>query len=109
MTGSEGLLGVVTEVTVKLLPKPEFAQVVMAAFDDVQRAGDAVASIIAAGIMPAGLEMMDQAATRAVEDFVHAGYRTDVASILLCESDGTREEVADETRRVQECWSRAAR
>jgi glycolate oxidase len=102
MTGSEGLLGVVTEVTVKLLPKPEFAQVVMAAFDDIERAGNAVASIIAAGIIPAGLEMMDQAATRAVEDFVHAGYRTDVASILLCESDGTREEVADEIRRVQE-------
>ena len=102
MTGSEGLLGVVTEVTVKLLPKPEFAQVVMAAFDDVERAGNAVAGIIAAGIIPAGLEMMDQAAIRAVEDFVHAGYRTDVASILLCESDGTREEVADETRRVRE-------
>jgi glycolate oxidase len=102
MTGSEGLLGVVTEVTVKLLPKPEFAQVVMAAFDDVERAGDAVASIIAAGIIPAGLEMMDQAATRAVEDFVHAGYRTDVAAILLCESDGTHEEVADEIRRVQD-------
>jgi glycolate oxidase len=107
MTGSEGLLGVVTEVTVRLLPKPEFAQVVMASFDDVERAGNAVASIIAAGIIPAGLEMMDQAATRAVEDFVHAGYRTDVASILLCESDGTREEVADEIRRVQEVMQRS--
>jgi glycolate oxidase len=107
MTGSEGLLGVVTEVTVKLLPKPEFAQVVMAAFDDIERAGNAVASIIAAGIIPAGLEMMDQAATRAVEDFVHAGYRTDVASILLCESDGTREEVADEIRRVQDVLERS--
>ncbi|HKA44543.1 MAG TPA: FAD-linked oxidase C-terminal domain-containing protein [Burkholderiales bacterium] len=102
LTGSEGLLGIVTEVTVKLLPKPEYAQVVMAAFDSVERAGSAVASIIAAGIIPAGLEMMDQAATRAVEDFVHAGYRTDVASILLCESDGTREEVADEIRRIQD-------
>ncbi|HKU69941.1 MAG TPA: FAD-linked oxidase C-terminal domain-containing protein [Burkholderiales bacterium] len=102
MTGSEGLLGVVTEVTVKLLPKPEHAQVVMAAFDDVEKAGNAVASVIAAGIVPAGMEMMDQAATRAVEDFVHAGYRTDVASILLCESDGTKEEVADEIRRVQD-------
>jgi len=106
MTGSEGLLGVVTEVTVKLLPKPEFAQVVMAAFDDVESAGNAVAGIIAAGIIPAGLEMMDQAATRAVEDFVHAGYRTDVASILLCESDGTHEEVADEIRRVQDVLER---
>jgi glycolate oxidase len=101
MTGSEGLLGVVTEVTVKLLPTPEYAQVVMAAFDDVEKAGHAVANVIAAGIIPAGMEMMDQAATRAVEDFVHAGYRTDVASILLCESDGTKEEVADEIQRVQ--------
>ena len=107
MTGSEGLLGVVTEVTAKLLPKPEFAQVVMAAFDDVENAGHAVANIIAAGIIPAGLEMMDQAATCAVEDFAHAGYRTDVASILLCESDGTQEEVADEIRRVQEIMERS--
>jgi glycolate oxidase len=107
MTGSEGLLGVVTEVTVKLLPRPEYAQVVLASFDDVERAGRAVADIIAAGIVPAGLEMMDQAATRAVEEFVHAGYRTDVASILLCESDGTREEVADEIRRVQEVMERS--
>jgi len=101
MIGSEGLLAVVTEVTVKLLPKPECARVVMAAFDDVAKAGSAVANIIAAGIIPAGLEMMDQAATRAVEDFVHAGYPMDAASILLCESDGTQDEVADETARVQ--------
>jgi glycolate oxidase len=101
MTGSEGLLCVVTEVTVKLLPKPECAQVVMAAFDHVEKAGAAVANVIAAGIVPAGLEMMDQAATVAVEHFVHAGYPTDVAGILLCESDGTQEEVADEVRRVE--------
>jgi len=107
LTGSEGLLGVVTEVTVKLLPKPEHAQVVMAAFDDVEKAGNAVANVIGAGIIPAGMEMMDQAATRAVEDFVHAGYRTDVATILLCESDGTREEVADEIRRVQDVLDRS--
>jgi glycolate oxidase len=107
MTGSEGMLGVVTEVTVKLLPRPEHAQVVMAAFDDVEKAGDAVANVIAAGIIPAGMEMMDQAAARAVEDFVHAGYRTDVATILLCESDGTREEVADEIRRVQQVLDRS--
>src|SRR5687768_6556408 len=107
MTGSEGLLGVVTEVTVKLLPRPEHAQVVMAAFDDVEKAGNAVANVIASGIIPAGMEMMDQAATRAVEDFVHAGYRTDVATILLCESDGTREEVADEIRRIQEVLDRS--
>ena len=101
MTGSEGMLAVVTEVTVKLLPKPECAQVVMAAFDEVEKAGAAVANVIAAGIIPAGLEMMDQAATVAVEHFVHAGYPTDVAGILLCESDGTAEEVADEVRRVE--------
>ena len=101
MTGSEGLLGIVTEITVKLLPKPEHAQVVMAAFDEIDKAGAAVANIIAAGIIPAGLEMMDQPATRAVEQFVHAGYPTDVAGILLCESDGTAEEVADEVRRVE--------
>jgi glycolate oxidase len=101
MTGSEGMLAVTTEVTVKLLPKPECAQVVMAAFDDVEKAGNAVANVIAAGIVPAGLEMMDQAATVAVEHFVNAGYPTDVAGILLCESDGTVEEVADEVRRVE--------
>jgi glycolate oxidase len=101
LTGSEGMLAVVTEVTVKLLPKPECAQVVMAAFDEVDKAGAAVANVIAAGIIPAGLEMMDQAATVAVEHFVHAGYPTDVAGILLCESDGTAEEVADEVRRVE--------
>ncbi|MGZ5232103.1 MAG: FAD-linked oxidase C-terminal domain-containing protein [Burkholderiales bacterium] len=101
MTGSEGMLAVITEVTVKLLPKPECAQVVMAGFDDVEKAGSAVANIIAAGIIPAGLEMMDQAATVAVEHFVHAGYPTDVAGILLCESDGTQEEVAEEVRRVE--------
>lgn len=101
MTGSEGMLAVMSEVTVKLLPKPECAQVVMAAFDDVEKAGAAVANVIAAGIIPAGLEMMDQAATLAVERFVHAGYPTDVAGILLCESDGTAEEVTDEVRRVE--------
>ena len=101
LTGSEGMLAVVTEITVKLLPKPETAQVVMAAFDAVDKAGEAVANIIAAGIIPAGLEMMDQAAAIAAEDFVHAGYPTDAAGILLCESDGTAEEVADEVRRVE--------
>ncbi|HYC46752.1 MAG TPA: FAD-linked oxidase C-terminal domain-containing protein [Burkholderiales bacterium] len=102
LTGSEGLLAVVTEVSVKLLPRPECAQVVMAAFDDVEKAGAAVANVIGAGIIPAGLEMMDQAAAVAVEHFVHAGYPTDVAGILLCESDGNAEEVADEVRRVED-------
>ena len=101
MTGSEGLLGVVTEVTVRLLPRPECAQVVLAAFDDVGAAGQAVANVIAAGIIPAGMEMMDQPAALAVEPFVNAGYPTDAAGILLCESDGTREEVADEIARIE--------
>ena len=101
LTGSEGLLAVILEVTVRLLPKPEYAQVVMAAFDDIEKAGQSVANVIAAGIIPAGFEMMDQAATRAVEGFARAGYRTDVAAVLLCETDGTREEVADEIKRVQ--------
>jgi glycolate oxidase len=107
MMGSEGMLAVVTEVTVKLLPKPECAQVVMAAFDEIDKAGAAVANVIAAGIIPAGLEMMDQAATVAVERFVNAGYPMDVAGILLCESDGTAEEVADEVRRVEAIMERS--
>jgi len=94
--GSEGLLAVVTEVTVKLTPKPEVAQVIMASFDDVEKAGDAVAAIIAAGIIPAGLEMMDKPATAAVEPFVKAGYDLNAEAILLCESDGTTDEVAEE-------------
>ncbi|RIX44675.1 MAG: FAD-binding protein [Rhodocyclales bacterium GT-UBC] len=100
LVGSEGMLGVVTEVTVKLVPKPELAQVVMASFDDVGKAGEAVAAIIAAGIIPAGLEMMDKPATAAVEPFVQAGYDLDAVAILLCESDGTPEEVAEEIARV---------
>jgi glycolate oxidase len=102
VTGSEGLLAVTLEVTVKLLPKPELAQVVMASFPDVESAGEAVANVIGAGIIPAGLEMMDRLATRAVEDFVHAGYDLETEAILLCESDGTREEVAHETAQVIE-------
>ncbi|NMG45255.1 FAD-binding protein [Aromatoleum toluvorans] len=99
--GSEGMLAVVTEVTVRLTPKPQLAQCVLAAFDDVIKAGEAVAEIIAAGIIPAGLEMMDQPATAAVEQFVHAGYPLDAKAILLCESDGTPEEVAEEIERVR--------
>jgi glycolate oxidase len=102
MIGSEGMLAVVTEVTVRLTPTPQLAQCVLAAFDDVVKAGDAVAAIIAAGIIPAGLEMMDQPATVAVEAFVHAGYPLDAKAILLCESDGTPEEVADEIARMRE-------
>ena len=102
MIGSEGLLGIVTEVTVKLTPKPQLAQVAMASFASVEAAGAAVGEIIAAGIIPAGLEMMDKIATEAVEGFVHAGYDLNAAAILLCESDGTPEEVADEMARVSE-------
>src|SRR3982751_1183924 len=99
--GSEGMLFVVTEVMVKLLPKPQCARVIMASFDDVEKAGNAVAAIIAAGIIPAGLEMMDRPATRAVEQFVAAGYDLEAAAILLCESDGTPAEVEDETARME--------
>ncbi|HRF72861.1 MAG TPA: FAD-linked oxidase C-terminal domain-containing protein [Accumulibacter sp.] len=100
LNGSEGLLAMITEVTVKLTPKPELAQVVIASFADVRRAGDAVASIIAAGIIPAGLEMMDKKAIHAVEPYVNAGYDMDAEAILLCESDGTPEEVAEEIGRM---------
>ena len=102
ITGSEGLLAVTLEVTVKLLPKPEAAQVVMASFADVESAGEAVASVIGDGIVPAGLEMMDRLATRAVEDFAHAGYDLEAAAILLAESDGTHEEVRHEIERIIE-------
>jgi glycolate oxidase len=98
--GSEGLLAVITEITVRLTPRPPLAQCVLAAFADVERAGAAVASIIGAGILPAGLEMMDQRATRAVEDFVHAGYPLDAAAVLLVEADGTPEEVAFEVAEI---------
>jgi glycolate oxidase len=102
MTGSEGMLGVIVEVTVKLLPKPERAQVVLAAFDDVVNAGTAVGNIIAEGIIPAGLEMMDTLAIKAAEDFVHAGYPTEAAAILLCELDGPNREVSEQILRVRE-------
>jgi glycolate oxidase len=98
--GSEGMLGIVTEVTVKLVPKPALAQVIMASFDDVVTGGNAVASVIAAGIIPAGLEMMDRTSSRMVEPFVKAGYDLDAAAILLCEADGTQLEVAEEIERM---------
>jgi glycolate oxidase len=101
MTGSEGMLGITTEVTVKLTPKPQLARVVMASFDDVEKAGDAVASVIGAGIVPAGLEMMDKLATAAVEGFVHADYDLNAEAILLCESDGTPEEVEEEIAKME--------
>jgi glycolate oxidase len=105
--GSEGMLAVATEITVKLVPKPQLARCIMASFDDVRKAGDAVAAVIAAGIIPAGLEMMDKPMTAAVEDFVHAGYDLSAEAILLCESDGTPEEVEEEIGRMSEVLRRA--
>ncbi len=99
--GSEGMLAVTVEATVKLVPKPETARVIMASFAEVETAGNAVADMIAAGIIPAGLEMMDRPATHAVEEFVHAGYDLEAAAILLCESDGTPEEVEEEIGRMK--------
>ncbi len=106
IVGSEGMLAVTTEVTVKLIPKPQLARCIMASFDDLRKAGDAVAAVIAAGIIPAGLEMMDKPMTAAVEDFVHAGYDLSAAAILLCESDGTPEEVEEEIGRMSEVLRR---
>ncbi len=99
--GSEGMLGVTVEVTVKLLPVPERAQALLAAFDEVEKAGQAVGDIIAAGIIPAGLEMMDGPAIQAAESFVHAGYPTDAAAILICELDGTNREVSEQVMEVR--------
>lgn len=100
--GSEGMLAVALEVTVRLIPRPQLARCIMASFDDVRKAGDAVAAVIAAGIIPAGLEMMDKPMTAAVEDFVKAGYDLTAEAILLCESDGTPEEVEEEIGRMSE-------
>ena len=100
--GSEGLLGVVTEITVKLLPIPPHKEVILAAFDQIEAAGDCVAAIIAEGILPAGLEMMDSFAIEASEDFAHAGYPRGATTILLCEVDGTEEQVADEADAVRD-------
>lgn len=104
MIGSEGMLGIVTEITIKLLPTPEQTRVVMAGFDDVARGGDAVGGVIAGGIVPAGLEMMDNYAIIAAEDFVHAGYPRDAKALLLCEVDGTEEEVDEHIERVEKLF-----
>ncbi len=107
LTGSEGMLGVIVEVTVKLLPQPPAHEVLLATFDDVDAAGHAVADIIAGGIIPAGLEMMDQGITRAAEDFVHAGYPTDAAAILICELDGIAAETEAQVGAVRQILDRA--
>ena len=99
--GSEGTLIVVTEVLVRLLPRPAVARCLLASFDRVEAAADAVAAIIAAGLVPAALEMMDQAATRMVEPFVRAGYDLDAAAILLCEVDGSELEVTEEVALIE--------
>jgi glycolate oxidase len=106
-TGSEGLLGIITEVTVKLLPKPQVAKVLLGCFDSVEKAGRVVAEIIAAGIIPGGLEMMDNLAIRAAEDFIHAGYPVDAEAILLCELDGVEADVHDDCQRVREVMTAA--
>ncbi len=107
LTGSEGLLGIVIEVTVKLLAKPETAQVVLAAFDSVEAAAAAVTAVIAGGIIPAGLELLDNPAIRAVERYVPTGYPEDAAAILLCELDGTREDVAAQIERTRQVFAQA--
>ena len=98
--GSEGLLGVIMQVTVRLLPRPQLARVVLAAFDDVERAGRAVASIIGEGIVPAGLEMMDRLAIEVAEAYSGAGYPLDAEAILLCEVDGNEAEVSAQIDQV---------
>ena len=100
-TGSEGLLGIIVEVTVRLLAKPPGVKALLASFDDVEKAAGAVARIIAAGIIPAGLEMMDNLAIRAAEDFIHAGYPVDAAAILICEVDGAPSDVEEDCARVE--------
>src|SRR3546814_7498946 len=106
---SAGMMCVVTGATVRLLPKPARARVIMASFSSVESAGQAVTEVIAAGIIPAGLEMMDQRAVHMVEPFVNAGYDLDAQAILLCESDGTPEEVEDEIARMQAVFQAADR
>ena len=101
MTGSEGLLGVVTEVTVRILKKPETARALLLGFPTSEAGGDCVAAIIAAGIIPGGMEMMDKPAVNAAEDFVQAGYPRDVEALLIVELDGPETEVEELIGRVQ--------
>jgi FAD/FMN-containing dehydrogenase len=101
MTGSEGLLGVVTEVTVRILKKPETARALLIGFPTSEQGGQCVADIIGAGIIPGGMEMMDRPAIHAAEDFVHAGYPLDVEALLIVELDGPPAEVDDLIARVE--------
>ncbi|MGH8581228.1 MAG: FAD-linked oxidase C-terminal domain-containing protein [Gammaproteobacteria bacterium] len=101
ITGSEGLLGIIVAATVKLLPIPPTAQVLLASFSRVEDAGNAVAAVIGAGIIPAGLEMMDRLAIQAAEDYSHAGYPRDAEAVLICELDGLPEEIDEQMQRVR--------
>src|SRR5215467_1587425 len=101
MTGSEGLLGVVTEITVRILKKPEAARAVLIGFGSSEEGGNCVAKIIGAGIIPGGMEMMDRPAIHATEEFVHAGYPLDVEALLIVELDGPQVEVDDLIARVE--------
>jgi glycolate oxidase len=101
LTGSEGMLGIVVEVTVRLLTKPRVAKVLLASFDDIGKASSAVASIIAAGVIPGGLEIMDNLVIRAAEDFIHAGYPVDAQAMLLCELDGVESDVDEDCAQVE--------
>jgi glycolate oxidase len=105
VVGSEGLLGVVVEAKVKLLPRAPRVQVLLAAYDSVTAAGDAVAALIGQGIIPAGLEMMDHLAISAAEDFVKVGYPTDAQALLICELDGTDAEVEEQLAVVSQCFT----
>ncbi len=107
MTGSEGLLGVITEITVKLTPKPELAKLVMAGFDSVRDCAQAVADIIKNGVIPAGLEMMDAFAIEAAEDFAKPGYPLMAKALLLCELDGSIDLVNNDVNVVKNLLSKA--
>jgi glycolate oxidase len=106
INGSEGMLGIITEITVKLLPIPQKAQVILAGFDSVKTAGDSVGEVILQGIIPGGLEMMDSYAIKAAEAFANAGYPLDAEALLLCELDGTEEEVQANTKQVADLFTK---
>jgi glycolate oxidase len=107
MNGSEGLLGVITEITVKLTPKPELARLVMAGFSSVRDCANTVAEIIKNGVIPSGLEMMDKFAIEASEAFAHPGYPLDAQALLLCELDGTIDSVNEDLNKVLNLLSNA--
>lgn len=107
LNGSEGLLGVIVEVKVKLLPKPDTAQLVMAGFDSVSACADAVTSVLEEGIVPAGLEMMDRFSIKAAEEYAQVGYPLDAEALLLCEVDGSYDQVKVDTQRIADILTRS--